>query len=88
MDITQTKTERHQAMYGVPDLDEFIESITQTITYQATGANMVIAGLMSDAQEEMAHGNSEGARQTLNRAKAVLFRVMNGNLRGSVQRGA
>lgn len=82
------KAERNQAMYGLPDIDDFIESITLTITYQATGANMVIAGLMSDAQEEMAHGNNEGARQTLNRAKAVLFRVMEGNLRGSVQRGA
>jgi hypothetical protein len=88
MENIQPKVERHQSMYGVPDLDEFIESITQTITYQATGANMVIAGLMSDAQEEMAHGNTEAARQTLNRAKGVLFRVMEGNLRGSVQRGA
>jgi hypothetical protein len=34
---------------------------------------MIVAGLMSDAQEEMAHGMIEQARQTLNRAKLVLF---------------
>jgi hypothetical protein len=47
---------------------------------------MVVAGLMSDAQEEMAHGNDEGARKTLNRAKAVLFQIMDGSLVGTVER--
>jgi hypothetical protein len=41
---------------------------------------MVVAGLMSDAQEQMAFGDTEGARQTLNRAKGVLFAVMDGTL--------
>jgi hypothetical protein len=43
---------------------------------------MVVAGLMSDAQEQMAYGDVEGARQTLNRAKALLFKVMDGTLDG------
>jgi len=32
-----------------------------------------VASWMSDAQEEIAHGMSESARKTLNRAKFVLF---------------
>jgi hypothetical protein len=39
---------------------------------------MVVAGLMSDAQELMAHGDTERARQYLNKAKALLFREMRG----------
>jgi hypothetical protein len=35
---------------------------------------------MSDAQEQMAFGDVEGARQSLNRAKGVLFAIMNGEL--------
>jgi hypothetical protein len=34
---------------------------------------MIVAGMMSDAQEEIAHGMDEAARKTLNRAKFVLF---------------
>jgi hypothetical protein len=35
---------------------------------------------MSDAQEQMAFGDTEGARKTLNRAKGVLFAIMEGEL--------
>ena len=41
---------------------------------------------LSDAQEQLAHADAEGARQTLNRAKAVLFRVMDGELRGGEEK--
>jgi hypothetical protein len=41
---------------------------------------------MSDAQEQMAHDDTEGARQTLNIAKAVLFQIMEGTLVGTVER--
>lgn len=67
------------------DIEEFVDDVVQSLTYQACGANMVIAGLMSDAQEEIASGRPEAARQTLNRAKALLSRVMQGELVG--QRG-
>jgi hypothetical protein len=40
---------------------------------------------MSDAQEQMAYGDVEGARQTLNRAKALLFKVMDGTLDGQME---
>ena len=44
---------------------------------------MVVAGLMSDAQELMACGDAEGARKTLNIAKAILFQIMDGQLVGT-----
>ena len=86
MQVTTTQTERNVAMYGVENIDEFIDSITDTITYRGCGADMIVAGLMSDAQELMAYDDVEGARKTLNRAKAVLFKIMDGNLTGSRSR--
>jgi hypothetical protein len=71
------------AIYGC-NVNEFLNSVTRSITYKSCGANMVVAGLMSDAQEQMAFGDVEGARQTLNRAKALLFKVMDGTLDGQV----
>ena len=65
---------------------EFIAQIQGCITYQLSGANMVVAGLMSDAQEEMAMGAVERARQTLNRAKLILGEFMDGNLVANVAR--
>jgi len=72
-------------MYGC-DIVAFVESVTSSVTYKMTGANMVIAGLMSDAQEQIAFGDAEGARQSLNRAKCLLFKVMEGKLIGTVPR--
>lgn len=72
-------------MYGC-DINEFIEDIKNSVTYRLTGANMVVAGLMSDSQEMMAHGDTESARQFLNRAKHILFMVMDGELVGTVAR--
>jgi hypothetical protein len=72
-------TNREQSMYGCV-ADEFLAQIKDSCTYKMVGANMVVAGLMSDAQEEMAGGNVEAARLTLNRAKLVLFQVMDGSL--------
>ena len=71
--------------YGC-DINEFIAQIRESITYRLSGANMVVMGLMSDAQEELQMGASERARQTLNRAKAVLCEVMEGNLVADVPR--
>ena len=66
-------------MYG-GDIDEFIASVVDSFTYEVGGVNMIVAGLMSDAQEQMAFGDIEGARQSLNRAKALLFRAMESKL--------
>ena len=81
-----TQTSRNESMYGFADIDLYIESVKDSITYQFTGGNMVVAGLMSDAQELMAVGDVERARQTLNVAKTIMFEIMDGNLVSTVQR--
>jgi len=70
-------------MYGVADIDAYINSVVNSFTYKVTGGNMVVAGLMSDAQEQMAFGDTEGARKTLNIAKAIVFQIMDGQLVGT-----
>ena len=73
-------------MYGVTNIDAYINSVVNSFTYKVTGGNMVVAGLMSDAQELMSFGDTEGARKTLNIAKAILFQIMDGQLVGTRER--
>jgi len=68
-----------QEMYGC-DIEQFIAQIRSSASYKLGGAGIVVAGLMSDAQEELAVGANERARQSLNRAKAILFEIMEGNM--------
>jgi hypothetical protein len=70
-------------MYGFEDIDSYIESVKESMTYQFTGGNMIVAGLMSDAQELITFGDTERARQTLNVAKTILFNIMDGKLVGT-----
>jgi hypothetical protein len=79
---TSTQSSRNVSMYGFADIDSYIESVKESITYQFTGGNMVVAGLMSDAQELMTR-DTERARQTLNIAKTILFMIMDGELVGT-----
>ena len=79
---TSTQSSRNVSMYGFEDIDAYIESVKESITYQFTGGNMVAAGLMSDAQELMTR-DTERARQTLNIAKTILFKIMDGELVGT-----
>lgn len=72
-------TNRDSQVYGC-NFQEFLAGVTDSITYKLSGANMIVAGLMSDAQEQIAFGDTEGARKTLNCAKGILFAVMNGEL--------
>ena len=81
-----TQISRNVSMYGFEDIDSYIESVRESITYQFTGGNMVVAGLMSDAQELMLYNDVERARQTLNIAKAILFAITEGELVGTVER--
>ena len=83
---TSTQSSRNVSMYGFDDIDSYIESVKESITYQFTGANMVVAGLMSDAQELIAGGAQNSSRQTLNIAKHILFLIMDGELVGTVER--
>ena len=75
---------QNRAMYGVANIDIYIDSVKESITYKAVGGNMIVAGLMSDAQELLSVNDNERARQTLNRAKAVLFEIMDGRMIGTV----
>ena len=79
-----TTTSVEQSMYGC-DIEKFKASIRRSLTYRLTGGNMVVAGLMSDAQEQLQFCDFEGARQTLNRAKAVLFDIMDGQMSGDAE---
>lgn len=79
-----TTATNEQSMYGC-DIEQFKASIRESITYRYTGGNMVVAGLMSDAQELIAMGQTEAARQMLNRAKAVLFDIMDGEMSGNAE---
>ena len=82
--LTQAQAEKNLEMYGVADMDAYINSIKTSFTYKAVGGNMIVAGLMSDAQELLSVNDNERARQTLNRAKAVLFEIMDGRMIGTV----
>jgi len=84
--LTTTQEERNINMYGIADIDAYVESVKKSVTYQFTGANMVVAGLMSDAQELIAGCAQDRSRQTLNIAKHILFLVMDGELVGTVNR--
>jgi hypothetical protein len=81
-----TQASRNESMYGFADIDSYIESVKDSITYKFTGGNMVVAGLMSDAQELIAGGAQDRSRQTLNIAKHILFLIMDGKLVGTVER--
>ena len=72
-------------MFGC-DPEMFLDSLKNGASYKLSGAYMTVAGLMSDAQEEMAMGCNERARQSLNLAKMVLFEIMDGKLVGMVAR--
>lgn len=86
MQATKLFDNMNTNMFGFADIDGYVESMKNSITYQFTGANMVVAGLMSDAQEWLVVGEKERARQTLNIAKHILFLVMDGQLVGTVER--
>jgi hypothetical protein len=84
--MTTATPNRNLTMYGVADIKEYIEQVKGTITYKFTGGNMVVAGLLLDAQELRLYNDPERARQTLNIAKAILFAIMDGELVGTVER--
>lgn len=66
-------------MYGC-DIEAFKESVKESFTYKHQGGYMVVASLLSDAQEQLAHGQDFGARQTLNKAKALIFDMADGGM--------
>ena len=72
--------ERDIGMYGVTE-DALRENIESSITFKLSGPMMIVAGMLSDAQEMMAYEQPdfrtiEAQRRLLNRAKWVLFEYM------------
>ena len=67
---TQKKWE-YQAYGGYKD--EIVESVKDSITFKLSGPGMVIASYLSDAQEMIAVGSAENARQYINIAKMLMF---------------
>ena len=70
---------REVRMYGVT-VAGMRESVESSITFKLSGPAMMVAGLMSDAQEmvnteygDVDYMRAEDARQYLNRAKWILY---------------
>ena len=76
--ITLNEHEKRQVgMYGCTE-SEMREAVESSSTFRFSGPAMVVASMMSDAQEIMAYeqpdfNTIEDQRQLLNRAKFVLF---------------
>ena len=66
---------KSKLMYGC-DIEEFKASAKQSMTYRYCGGGMLVASLMSDAQELMCRDDPERASWALNKAKALLFDIM------------
>ena len=62
---------RQVTMFGCTEA-QMREAVEDSLTFRFQGAAFMAASLISDAQEEM-KWDTENARQTLNRAKWILF---------------
>ena len=78
-DLLTEKQKREVRMYGVTEAG-MREAVESSLTFRFSGAAMMAASLMSDAQEminteygEVDFMRAEDARQCLNRAKWILF---------------
>ena len=74
-----TQEIREVSMYGCTEA-QMREAVESGITFKFSGPAMVVASMLSDAQElinteygEVDFNRAEDARQQLNRAKFVLF---------------
>jgi uncharacterized protein with PhoU and TrkA domain len=56
------------------------EDVEDSITYKLTGALMLAASILSDAQELLAAEDQARANEHINDAKRVIFMVMDGEL--------
>ena len=61
--------------YGISE-QQIRAQYMQSITARLSGLEMVAMGVLSDAQELLAMGNSEAARKQINIAKFILCEMM------------
>ena len=67
--------QREMNMYGMTT-EQIKEQYMESITAKFTGLEMVAMGVLSDAQELMAMGQTEAARKQINIAKFILSEMM------------
>ena len=68
-------TEFESKCYGMTEAD-IREEYMNSITARFTGLEMVVMGILSDAQELLAMGRSEQSRKQMNIAKFILSEMM------------
>ena len=68
-------TEFEKNCYGMTEAD-IREEYMESITARFTGLEMVVMGILSDAQELLAMGRSEQSRKQMNIAKFILSEMM------------
>lgn len=68
-------TERESIVYGMSAAD-IREEYMNGITARISGLEMVVMGVLSDAQELLAMGRQESARKQMNVAKFILSEMM------------
>ncbi len=68
-------TDRESLVYGMSTAD-IREQYMNGITARCSGLEMVVMGVLSDAQELLAMGRQESARKQMNIAKFILSEMM------------
>jgi hypothetical protein len=68
-------TEFETKCYGITE-QQIREEYMQSITARLSGLEMVVMGVLSDAQELLAMGNAEASRKQMNIAKFILCEMM------------
>ena len=68
-------TEFESNCYGMTTSD-IREQYMESITAKFSGLEMVVMGILSDAQELLAMGRDESARKQMNVAKFILSEMM------------
>ena len=76
---------RNRRRYGIDHIEKYALGITETITYKMKGGNSIVVDLITNAQDFMADGDLNNARQVLNVAKHLLSEINKGNLVGTVK---
>ena len=70
-----TMTEFEKNCYGMPE-SNIREQYMQSTTARFSGLEMVVMGILSDAQELLAMDRKEAARKQMNIAKFILCEMM------------
>ena len=68
-------TEFESKCYGMTEQD-IREQYMESITAKFSGLEMVVMGILSDAQELLAMGRAEQSRKQMNVAKFILSEMM------------